>query len=72
MRALIPVNYTRSGPFDHDLALRSVPVPGLSDVAELATAPAGIDRFHFARTTVARERNRVEAALHRAAAVASS
>jgi hypothetical protein len=71
MRALIPVNYTRSGPFDQDLALRSVPVPGLSDVGELADAPGGSDRFFFALTTYVRERNRVEAALHRAAEVAS-
>jgi hypothetical protein len=70
-RALIPVNYTRSGPFDQDLALRSVPVPGLSEIAELANAPMGSDRFYFALTSFARERNRVEAALHQAADAAS-
>lgn len=63
---LIPVNYTRSGPFNHDLALGTKPVPGLSDAAQLAALPHGSDAFHFLRTRLARERNRVEHALRSA------
>ena len=32
---LIPVNYTRSGPFEHDLALGTSPLPGLADAVTL-------------------------------------
>ncbi len=63
---LIPVNYTRSGPFNHDLALGTKPVPGLSDAAQLAALPHGSDAFHFLRTRLVRERNRVEHALRSA------
>lgn len=62
-RLLIPVNYTRTGPFEHDLALGISPVPGLSDVSKLATLAPGTDQFFFQRTKLARERNRVEHAL---------
>jgi hypothetical protein len=63
-RTLIPVNYTRSGPFDQDLALASPPVPGLADTALLAQLPATSDAFYFLRTRLVRQRNRVEHALH--------
>jgi len=65
-RLLIPVNYTRRGPFDHDLALGIRPVPGLSDAARLATLPVGSNDFHFLRTGLVREQNRVEHALRAA------
>lgn len=63
---LIPVNYTRSGPFGHDLALGTKPVPGLADAAELAALSHGSDAFHFLQTGLVRERNRVEHALREA------
>ena len=62
-RVLIPVNYTRSGPFGHDLALGTKPVPGLAEAGRLAGLEAGSDGFHFLRTRLVRERNRVEQAL---------
>jgi hypothetical protein len=65
-RLLIPVNYTRSGPFEHDLALRSDPLPGLSDAARLGTLDRSSADFFFLRTKLVRERNRVEHALRSA------
>jgi hypothetical protein len=65
-RILIPVNYTRSGPFDQDLALASPPVPGLADTALLAQLPPSSDAFYFLHTRLMRQRNRVEHALREA------
>jgi hypothetical protein len=65
-RVLIPVNYTRSGPFEHDLALRTEPLPGLSDAARLGGLDQTSDEFYFLRTKLTRERNRVEHALRSA------
>lgn len=62
-RLLVPVNYTRSGPFDQDLALSTGPVPGLSEAAHLAHLSKSDDEFYFLRTRLIRERNRVEHAL---------
>ncbi len=60
---LIPVNYTRSGLFEHDLALGTQPLPGLADVVTLGQLdPAGND-LRYLRTRLERERNRVEHAL---------
>jgi hypothetical protein len=66
-RHLIPVNYTRTGPFEHDLALATKPVPGLSEAGELASLPNDSNEFFFLRTKLVRERNRVEHALRAAA-----
>lgn len=66
IKTLIPVNYTEAGPFGHDLALGAKPVHGLSSAPQLASLEAGSDDFHFLRTKLIRERNRVEHALHSA------
>lgn len=63
---LIPVNYTRSGPFEHDLALRSQALPGLSDTAALGKLDPQSNDARFLRTKLERERNRVEHALREA------
>lgn len=65
-RLLIPVNYTRSGPFEHDLALGTRPLPGLAEVLRLPALDPSGDQFHFLRTKLLRERNRVEHALRAA------
>ena len=65
-RLLIPVNYTRSGPFEQDLALGVEPLPGLSDAARLAALGPGSDEARYLGTALARERNRVEHALRSA------
>jgi hypothetical protein len=65
-RHLIPVNYTRSGPFEHDLALGTSPLPGLADAVTLGQLDPDGDDFRFLRTRLERERNRVEHALRSA------
>ena len=65
-RRLIPVNYTRSGPFEQDLALGTRPLPGLADAGKLAFLDPTADEFHYLRTKLVRERNRVEHALRAA------
>jgi hypothetical protein len=67
--ALIPVNYTRSGPFEHDLALGTQPLPGLADAAALGRLDPDSDAYRFLRTLLLRERNRVEHALRTALTV---
>ncbi len=62
-RLLIPVNYTKAGPFFHDLALGADPVPGLADTRVLAAHQPDTDAFRFASVQLVRERNRVEHAL---------
>jgi hypothetical protein len=61
--ALIPVNYTAAGPFEVDPALDQPALPGLTSLATLATLEPGSDAYHFLRTQLVRERNRVWHAL---------
>jgi N-acetylated-alpha-linked acidic dipeptidase len=65
-RLLIPVNYTISGPFEHDLALGTHPIPGLHPAGRLGGLDRSSDEFYFLRTKLLRERNRVEQALRSA------
>jgi hypothetical protein len=65
-RALIPVNYARSGLFDHDLAVPTTVLPGLAAAAELPRLEG--DMAEFTRTRLVRERNRLVHALREAAA----
>ncbi|HSB77963.1 MAG TPA: M28 family peptidase, partial [Candidatus Methylomirabilis sp.] len=58
-RTLIPVNYARSGQFDHDLAVPTQPLPGLQPVAKLAAMERASDQRQFLITRLARERNRL-------------
>jgi hypothetical protein len=63
---LIPVNYTKSGPFEHDLALGTQPLPGLADAMLLGQLDADVNSSRYLRTRLERERNRVEHALRAA------
>jgi hypothetical protein len=65
-RLLIPINYTRLGPFDHDLALGSEPVPGLSGVHSLTQAAPDTSDFYYSKTALLRACNRVEHGLRSA------
>jgi hypothetical protein len=65
-RTLIPVNYTRNGPFHHDLAVETKPVPGLMDATALASLEPAGDDWHYLHAKLVRERNRVEHALRAA------
>jgi hypothetical protein len=62
-RALIPVNYTKAGPFEVDLALASPALPGLAAVPDLGALDPASDEARFLRTRLVRERNRVWHAL---------
>jgi hypothetical protein len=63
---LIPINYTRSGPFEHDLALSTPPLPGLAESELLGRLDPDGDELRFLRTRLVRERNRIEHALRAA------
>jgi hypothetical protein len=65
-RALIPVDYTRTGQFDQDLAVPTAPLPGLQPARRLAALAAGSSEFEFLRTRLVRERNRAVAAVREA------
>jgi hypothetical protein len=57
--ALIPVDYTKTGGFDHDLAIPTSPLPGLQQAGSLASLEPDSDQYHFLRTRLVRERNRL-------------
>ena len=61
--ALIPVNYTKAGPYEVDLALGNPILPGLAPVADLAEMDPASNDAGFLRTRLVRERNRVWHAL---------
>ncbi len=65
-RILLPVNFTANGPFEQDLALGTVPVPGLREVGQLAGMDRESDEFRFLKTKLIRQRNRIEHALRAA------
>jgi hypothetical protein len=65
-RLIIPVNFTESGPYDHDLALSTRPVPGLRLSDQLSSLDPDSSEFRFLRTKLVRERNRVAGALRAA------
>jgi hypothetical protein len=57
------VNFTRNGPFDHDLALSTRPVPSLADAEQLGALEPDSSEFMYLRTKLIRERNRVDHSL---------
>ncbi len=62
-RALIPINYTASGPFDHDRAVPVPPVPILQPAGRLRAMPADSMEFRLLQTRLVRERNKVTHAI---------
>jgi hypothetical protein len=56
--ALIPVDYTAMGQFDHDLAVPTSPIPGLSRSPELANLDQTGSDYLMLVTRLRRERNR--------------
>jgi hypothetical protein len=62
-RVIIPVNFTEEGPYDHDLALGTQPVPGLRETERLAALSPESTEYRFLHTKLVRERNRVSGAL---------
>ena len=68
-RALIPINYTAAGPFDHDPAVPVPPIPVLQRAALLRTIPHGTDDHLTRMTRLTRDRNRVTHAIDSATEV---
>ncbi|HEU5424442.1 MAG TPA: M28 family peptidase [Nitrolancea sp.] len=65
-RALIPVDYTATGMFDHDLAVPTSPLPALQAAARLADLESDQSAYQFQRTRLTRERNRAVYGLRQA------
>ena len=66
IRSLLPINYTASGPFDHDPALTMPRLPRLAAVADLCALPPDSDEARFLRVRLVRARNEVVHALEQA------
>ncbi len=62
-RALIPINYTASGPFDHDRAVPVPPIPVLQPAARLRTMAPETMEYRVLQTRLVRERNKVTHAI---------
>jgi hypothetical protein len=63
IRSLLPINYTASGPFDHDPALSMPCLPLLSATIDLCALPPDSDDARFLRVRLVRARNQVVYAL---------
>lgn len=62
-RRIIVLNYTGSGPHDHDLALGTAPAAGLRDAVALGKLDPASSEARFLKTRLVRARNRVSAGL---------
>jgi hypothetical protein len=68
-RLLIPITYTAAGRFDHDPAWGFPHLPTLSDAQQLVRLDPASDDYHFSRTQLARNRNKVNFVLREAISV---
>lgn len=58
-RELIPINYCRSGPFEHDTTLPVPAFPGLEPMRRLGALPPKSDTAHQLAVGLVRQRNKV-------------
>ncbi len=58
-RALVPLNYVSESIYDHDPALKQVPIPSLVKINRLAAVEIGSDEFYQLKTLLVRRLNRV-------------
>ena len=58
-RALIPINYTRIGEFDHDPAMYHPVMPLLDDARKLVHLAPASNEFRFLANRLVRNRNSV-------------
>lgn len=65
-RLLVPLNYTKSGPFDHDPAMAVPPIPTLNAVRDLTRLEATSDEAKLLETRMLRARNYVQHTLAQA------
>lgn len=69
LRVMIPLLYTKAGPYEHDPATAIPPLPGLDPLRRLARLDPGSDEFKFLHTRLVRQRNRYVAEVNRATAI---
>ncbi|MEM3386750.1 MAG: M28 family peptidase [Nitrososphaerales archaeon] len=62
-RFLVPINYSKVGPFDHDLAIPLSPLPVLDGVERLAKLPQDTIEARLLATKLRRESNKIVYAL---------
>ena len=62
-RILIPINYTVSGEYEHDLAVPASPLPGLQPMKQLPERRNSPSAYHPWITKLRRERNRIDQGL---------
>lgn len=69
-RLVNPALFTIAGPYEFDPALQLPVLPGLAPVRELAALDPASSDYHFLRTQLLRQRNRIEDTLRRATELA--
>jgi hypothetical protein len=72
LKLITPVNYTKTGPFDHDAAIPTPAMPGLHQATALARLEPGGNEYRFLVTRLMRESNRAAFAIREAAAALES
>jgi len=58
-RLLVPINYSKVGPFDQDLAIPIPSIPILDPIKQLPQLKATSDEYRFLQTRLRRESNKV-------------
>jgi hypothetical protein len=71
-RVINPVLFTINGPYEMDPALQMGILPGLAQTGQLLTLDPNSDDYHFLRTKLVRQKNRIEDALQQAVKIATS
>jgi hypothetical protein len=72
LKLITPVNYTKTGPFDHDAAIPTPAMPGLYQATALARLEPGSSQYRFLVTRLLRESNRAAFAIREAAVALES
>lgn len=68
-RLINPALFTVDGPYEFDPALQLPILPGLAPIADLAGLDPDSDDYHYLKTKLTRQRNRIEDALLQASEV---
>jgi hypothetical protein len=65
-RVLVPLNYVKGDRFEHDQAMKQIPIPVLFDIENLATIEEGTNEYHLLKTKIVRNINKVNYSLKQA------
>ena len=71
-RIINPVLFTINGPYEMDPALQMGVLPGLAQTGQLLSLDPASDDYHFLRTKLVRQKNRIEDALEQVTKLATS